>query len=253
MFKAIKEAIWGRHDDEPQVVATHDIVEKNQITALLVQTFKAHTLLNASFSDSTELYNTTLLGIYDEYDFIVLDEINPKKGHRLLLEQKEILLNGRVDGVEMRFRCKLLEPREKNGISYYKMEMPQKIYFLQRRKDYRVSARGANIQFRAQGGQQNPRLINGYLNDLSRSGAGITVNELVDLNKGDIIPTCKITLPDGGEAIFSLQVCFCWRDTSRGITRIGGRFEQIDRISSQKIRKLINEMQRAIAKRLHGT
>jgi c-di-GMP-binding flagellar brake protein YcgR len=252
MLKAIKNAIWGRHDDEPQVVSTHHITDKPQITALLVQAFKAHTLFNASFTDETNLFNTALLGIYEEYGFIVLDEINPNRGHELLLKTREAILTGRVDGVEMRFRSKLIEAREKNGVSYYKMEIPAQVYFLQRRKDYRVPTRGTQIPFRAQGGYQSGQFINGYLNDISRSGIGITLNELVNLSKGEVLSTCKVSMPGGSEIIFSMEICFCWRDTSRGITRLGGRFQNLDRSSLQKIRKTINQMERAMAKRLHG-
>ena len=253
MFKAIKKAIWGRHEDVAEVVATHHITERAQITALLVQAFKAHTLFNASFTEDDNLYNTALLGIYDEYGFIVIDEMNPGQGHDQLLKNNEVLLTGRVDGVEMRFKSTLIEPREKNGVYYYKMEIPKQVYFLQRRQDYRVPTRGTHIPFRAQGKYQPPQIMNGYLNDLSRSGLGITINDLVPVHRGDLLPVCKITVPDGTEVIFGMEVCFSWRDTSRGLTRIGGRFKNIDRAALQKVRKTINEMERAIARRSHGS
>ncbi|MET0095025.1 MAG: hypothetical protein ABW120_15915, partial [Sedimenticola sp.] len=73
------------------------------------------------------------------------------------------------------------------------------------------------------------------------------------LRTGDTLPTCTITLPnEAGDVIFSLEIRFASKAQYKRRVRLGGAFQKLDRDSKQKIRKLINELERAQLKRLRG-
>ena len=96
------------------------------------------------------------------------------------------------------------------------------------------------------------QIVKGYVNDLSRDGAGIILAEEIHLYQGEILPSCIISVPGEGEIAFSLEVCFCSRNPRQQVTRIGGRFKNIDSASLQKIRRSLNKIERAQTRRLRG-
>lgn len=250
MFDALRNALTPEQKRRTRS-SGHTVTDPYQINYLLVQAYRGHTLLNASFAGQTEQFSTALLGIYQEHGFLVLDELTPKQGHRLFLKQQEIDLFGRIEGVELRFKTELIEAKEKNGVAFYKAKMPEKLFHLQRRLDHRVKAGGARIPFQAYQ-SEGARLLRGYVSDLSRKGIGFVLEDEVALSPGDTLEGCKIALPDEGDALFSLEVCFSSQNSQRKVTRAGGRFLELDPKSLQKIRKAINLMERNRAKRIHG-
>ena len=251
MFKILHKAL--RRDDEPTPAITgHYVSDLGQITSLLVQAYKSHVLLNASFPDISGHFSTALLGIYDEHGFIVLDELTPRKGHNLFLQQGTINISGRLEGVEVRFSSRLKEDREKNGIAYYKAEIPREIYYRQRRQDFRITSRGERISFHGLRGKGRRQMIRGYINDLSRKGLGVVLEDDVTLYPGEVLPSCIIDIPGEGEIAFSLEVRFCSRKNRAQLTRIGGRFSQIDPDAQRKVARCINRMERVRARRIHG-
>jgi c-di-GMP-binding flagellar brake protein YcgR len=223
---------------------------KDQVVALLVRASSTHVLFRVELPGQEHTFSTALLGIYDEHDFIILDELSPETGHRLLRNGDKISLSGRLDGVVLRFSAQLLEVRKKNGIAFYKATLPPNLYYGQQRSACRIPSSGADINFHALRGRGSSQILKGYVSDLSREGVGIILTEEVELYQGEIIPSCIVRLPDEGEVSFSLEVCFCKQNAKQQVTRVGGKFTQIDPSSLQKIRKVLYRMERKHTRRL---
>lgn len=241
-------------DKEPDTSpsADHRIEEREQIVALLMRASTHHVLFSVRLPEQEDTFSTALLGIYDEHDFIILDELTPENGHLLLKEGVVLKLSGRLEGVELSFTTSLLEIREKNGVAYYKSRLPETIEHHQQRNAYRIPSRGIGITFHGLRGKGMRQIVKGYVNDLSRDGAGIILAEGIHLYQGEILPSCIISVPGEGEIAFSLEVCFCSRNPRQQVTRIGGRFKNIDSASLQKIRRSLNRIERAQTRRLRG-
>ncbi|HXK55022.1 MAG TPA: PilZ domain-containing protein, partial [Gammaproteobacteria bacterium] len=153
---------------------------------------------------------------------------------------------------ELFFETTLLDIREKSGIAYYKTTLPATLEHRQQRNAYRIPSRGVGISFHGLRGKGIQQIVKGYVNDLSRDGAGIILAEELHLYQGEILPSCIISVPGEGEIAFSLEVCFCSKNPQQQVTRIGGRFKNIDAASLQKIRRSLNRIERAQARRIKG-
>jgi c-di-GMP-binding flagellar brake protein YcgR len=229
--------------------STYKITSPKQIATLLNQAHQAHCLLYTRFKDNPERFNTALLGIYPKQGFLVLDELTPKEGHELLLTEKQVQVIGKVDGVDLRFDTRLLEAREKSGIAFYKMALPDSVIYRQLRQEHRVSTGALRMTFRGYRGQGYQQALRGFVCDLSRGGIGVILEEMPTLYPGDIMPACTVVLPQQEEILFSLEVRHSRPNSQREITRIGGRFEEIDADSRRKIVRLINKLEREKCKR----
>lgn len=221
-----------------------------QINPLLKQIHKGHILLSAHFKEGQRASSTAILGIYVEHGFIVLDELTPKLGHKQFLETKEVTIRCRLDGVDVGFKSRLIEAREKDSVAFYKVSIPTVVRHMQRRHDHRVATRGTTIPFEAYQAENGNRPIRGELSDISRHGIGVILRDSVKLNAEDVLSNCNITLPEFGKVSFSLEVRFFARNDASKTARLGGRFNEIDRESVQKISRIINVLERAEAKRL---
>jgi len=250
MFDSLRNALSGESEKKAGYKSEFILDSSQQITPLLKQIHKAHTLLNANFTDSNNTYSTAILGIYPEHGFLVLDELTPKSGHRLFTETNETMIRCRQEGVEVAFKCALLEAREKDGVAFYKVSIPPVLRYMQRRQDHRVATRGHSIPFHAYFEQSGGRPLRGDLFDISRKGLGIVLHESLKLNPGDILTSCTIKLPEDGKALFSLEVRYFIQSKSSKTTQMGGRFVNIDNESLQKISHTISLLERAEAKRL---
>lgn len=252
MFDLIRRIFPDKEPDQ-QPEQAHHVSDREQIIALLMRASTHHVLFNVRLPEQQDTFSTALLGIYDEHDFIVLDELTPEQGHRLLVNGSKMRLSGRLEGVELNFSTSLLDAREKNGAAYYKCSVPATVLYHQQRNSYRILSRGAGIKFHGLRGKGMRQILKGYVNDLSRDGAGIILAEEIRLYKGEILPSCIISVPGEGEIVFSLEVCFCTSNPQLQVTRIGGKFLNIDSASLQKIRRCLNKMERAQSRRIRGT
>jgi len=261
MFKVLNKVIKGEKPSANPAPSGFHIYESRQISPLLIQCYKAHILFNVTIPKQQGHFSTALLGIYDEHGFIVLDELTPRIGHKLLLENRRMHLSGRLAGVDLRFTTELLDAKSKGGVAFYKARMPQDLFYQQRRDDFRVPTSGAQIAFHALRGEGGHQIVKGHVHDLSRKGIGVILDDPITLQQGEILPSCSLSMDrefgeEGwgeGNVSFSLEVCFISNNDQRGITRIGGRFETINADSLRKVSRLLNQLERAQARRLHGT
>ncbi len=251
MFNLIRRIFSDKEQEKPPATE-HQIEQREQIVALLLRASTHHVLFSVRLPEQEDTFGTALLGIYDEHEFIILDELTPEQGHQMLREGIAMQLSGRLEGVDLSFTTDLLEIREKNGVAYYKTRLPNTIKHRQQRNAYRIPSRGLGISFHGLRGKGMRQIVKGYVNDLSRDGAGIILAEEIHLYQGELLPSCIISVPGEGEIAFSLEVCFCSRNPQQQVTRIGGKFKNIDSASLQKIRRSINRIERAQTRRLRG-
>ena len=227
MLQFLRNTLLGSERDDPSP-SEHLVTDKQQITSLLLDACSHHVLFNVRFTGLESTFSTALIGIYDEHDFIVLDELTPEEGNGLLKIKRQITLSGRLSGVLLKMSTRLIEAREKNGIAYYKVSLPENVQYRQQRKSPRIPIKGTGIPFHALRGKGNRQILRGYVNNLSRKGVGLVlIEEEITLYRGEVLPSCIITIPDVGEVTFSLEVSFSRHDQHASITHIGGRFRDI--------------------------
>jgi len=227
------------------------LTERRAILPVLTQAQKNNVLFNVSVEEEPDQFVTSLLGVFPEHNLFVLDELNPKSGHDLLLQRKKIHAIGRLHGVELQFSATLIGAGSKSGTAFYKMELPEFIYHLQLRKAHRVTLFGDRVPFRAYGGSHQPSL-RGYVIDISAGGLGVILEQQANLQQGEVLKSCAITLPGVGDVHFSLELCFVNCNVQREVTRLGCRFQELDKATEGRISRFIADLQRDEAQRQCG-
>ncbi len=230
----------------------HHVTDPDQIVSILAKAARSNALMTATFKSHDKKYNTALLEVDSETGTIVIDEFTPNSGNRVLKELKELTLTGRPNGVELRFETELVEAGEQNGIALYHTTLPQKVFYLQRRLDHRISTQGLRIPFQGYRGKGMQQQVFGHLHDMSYNGLGILLDEPLHIKPGEVLTNCIITLPDEGNAEFTLEVRFYSRNPERRYSRLGARFYKLDRDSERKIRRILNQMEREQLRKIRG-
>ena len=218
----------------------------------LVHAHRTRVLFDVSIPTSMTHYTTALLGIHADHGFLVLDELTPKAGHKKLLKKRQMTLTGKLDGVPLKFKTRLIETRQQKGVAFYKAEIPESLFYMQRRQEFRITNTEAPIPFQAQQDNDNPEILRGHVHDLSHNGTGMILEGKVNLEKGDILQNCLITPPGKGKIPFVLRVYHSKYHKKRDLTRIGGYIEEIDKSSKRRIANIIIQLEREYALRLSG-
>ncbi len=247
MFKLLHRNKGTEADSQAPFKITHC----SEIVSLLQQAYRGRTIFSVHLKGDTQLYSTLLLGIYADHGFFVLDELTPKEGHEQLLNNQTLQISGRVEGVMLSFTTRLIEAREKAGVPFYKIAMPEFVLYKQQRKEHRISTTGHWMPFHGIESFKTKKALRGYVSDLSQKGIGLIVEDTeLPLNRQDILSNCRVTLPDEEEAPFSLEVRFIAENRSRKVTRVGGLFNAIDEGTLRRIVRTKNKLEREQCKRV---
>ena len=258
MLKALQQTTRSPEQRRSKRDSGYQIRTPANMLPLLTQALRTRLLFDVSIPTSETHYTTALLGIYRDHGFLVMDELTPRVGHKKLLKQRRMTLTGKLDGVPLRFSTRLIESREQKGMAFYKVEIPESLFYMQRRQEFRIAVTEARIPFQAQRDDGSQEILKGYVYDLSRNGMGLNLEGEVALERDEILKNCVITpevfTDEGNGAIpFTMKVCHAAYHKKRKHTRIGGYFENIDTRSSSKIAKIIALFERIYARRLSAS
>jgi c-di-GMP-binding flagellar brake protein YcgR len=228
--------------DKP--IESSDLIsDKQQIIQVLSSLQRNHCLLQARIIDHTEVFTTTVLGINPKTNIMALDEISPKSGHDLFIKEKAIHLSGRTDGIAMECDLALIATRQKSKIPYYQVGIPDWLIYRQRRNDHRVTLLGLSY-FRGHVQGHDERAVDGYAVDISMHGIGVILKKENKIKRGDRISDCLLQIIDEEKLCFNLEIRFVHHVEDRNITRLGGRFLEMNNKEKNRIAKLIRKLER---------
>ena len=212
------------------------------ITEILSSIKKERILLKLTLPNEATTFTTTLLEVFPEQNRLALDEIMPREANSLLLHGMEMHLNASLDGAIIDFDSHLMETGKESGITYYRVEMPAVIRYLQRRRFLRVKIPGS-AGFHAENSKKTNQRFNGYIHDISESGVGVVLDGMQTIEAGDLLPRCRTTLPQISEVSFDLEVRFVIHNPQQQTTRVGGCFIEIERSTRNRIQQLIQQLE----------
>lgn len=225
------------------------ITQLPQIIALLRRLHEGRILLSVRIPGIERYFNSMLLNINTERKSLLLDEINNDWAHRKALEAGRLRVFAQCEGVEMNFHVTIRSARNKQGISFYQADLPEYMYYRQRRADYRVRVE-TDMEIPVFLPLEEERILDGQLCDVSMGGLGALVPNREDIHKGLIIPTCKIQLPQDPEPLQAdLEICFILQDTNNQMLRLGGRFNKLAREDKSRLRRFVTQLEREMIRR----
>jgi c-di-GMP-binding flagellar brake protein YcgR len=220
------------------------IVEPAKILRLLSDIETTSPLCAIHIDGSEKEYGSSILGVKAEQGLVLLDELIPKDGNVFLRQTQVAKVLVMHKGIRISFNIAGIETNFSRGITFYQGQLPERVYYPQRRYGYRIEVSALNIPFSGIS-QKTGFSISGYLFDLSRSGACVEmVTNRNRVQRGDLIRSCQIEF-DGYSMDFDFSVRFV-KPSQPGISKmqIGGLFENISPRSITKLSHYTTSLER---------
>ncbi len=208
-----------------------------------------HSLIQISMPGVPEVFFSAILSINPEHEYILLDEINSKSGHELLLIHKKMNVVTKINGIEIRFSANLLNTSNQDGTAIYKVEYPESVLYLQKRQNFRINiGLGINIPIKLKREDGIP--VYGHMINLSETGAGIELDTPCPVHIAEILPHCELRISEDNIIKCQLEIRYINENNSNHIQRIGGQFLGLSGAQQRELAKLVVELQRDLMKRL---
>lgn len=217
------------------------IENQARVARLLDQLGRRHALLTVEIPGHPERFTTCIVAV--DGPFVLLDELTPSDGQRLLLAQRQLQVTGKLDGIDIRFQSKLARVDEKDGVVTCYLELPGLLEYRQRRMDFRAHIPlSQTLRVIIDDGEGNA--IEGLLHDLSQGGAGILLPEDQILPGSGRAYECAIELPGEDWLFCTVELCHSRKSRFRGRLLLGTRFQAQTPFQARLVGQCITSLER---------
>jgi c-di-GMP-binding flagellar brake protein YcgR len=229
----------ARSRDDPDQISL-----PSQIAHILQGLSSGHELVTVAVPGSDRRFTSAILGVDLHAGTVLMDELQPREGHGLLVKTRELRVNARFHGVELTFRSSVAAVDRAGGIAIYRVALPKKLSYNQRRQHYRLViglTPAVSVSIEYPGG-----LLQGRVHDISVGGIGarFAPADEEEMRTGDRLESCLIELPEVAIVQSPLQVCFIERRWSPCQLRLGGQFLSLSKGDEQQIARFITGLER---------
>lgn len=222
------------------------ITDMARVARLLDRLAKHHSLLTIVIPGQSEAFTSSVVEVAEPH--VLLDELLPNSGHALLLAQKKLQATGKLEGIDIRFVAELEAFDEQDGMVTYRVRLPARLEYRQRRSDFRAHIPISSV-IRVVMVDDREHIFEGELYDISRGGAGI----ILPFDESVLEPGrwyyCAIELP-GSSWLFCDIEQRHWKDLhAPGKHLAGTRFADLTPMQMRLVGRCISELQREQMKR----
>jgi c-di-GMP-binding flagellar brake protein YcgR len=222
---------------------SEQITEAKKISKLLERFTKHYTPLTIQIPNHKPRYTSCIVNL--EKGQLLLDELLPSTGHQLLISERALLANGKLDGVDIQFFTTLHHVAEKDNLQTYYMDMPKLLEYRQRRMSFRVRI-PVTMKLPVYIENNKGEKITGELHNLSYGGAGIIFLPDKTIMKTGKLHECAIELPNGDWIYCTIELRFSKQARSRKTQLVGTQFVALSAMQSRLIGRSINELEREL-------
>ncbi len=222
------------------------LTDPKKIRCLLKNIEEAAPICTITIEGTNDSFSTSILDVQLENNQIILDELSPSHGNELVISKKAFKLSTIYNGIHLAFKVNNIETGRSREIVYYKVAIPNRIYYPQRRSSPRIQITVLHIPFSGIS-ERTKATVGGSIFDISRKGLslGISItNNIARLQRGDTLKNCRITF-EGRMISFDLSVRFVkTSNISTARTIIGGYFENLSSKSRNKLERFVATLER---------
>jgi len=230
-------------------ISSFSIQNPKQIISHLSALVKNKCLLSARFGANNESYITTLIGINEKDNTVVLDYGSKEDLNQNILNANKVAFDTDFNGIKVSFVGAGLKKITHKGDPAFSMPIPKSLYWMQRREYYRVKSPLTKPSY-CQLIIENKKPVNLKLYDISLTGfAMLNVSkEVSDLMiPGQKIAQSKLILSEAGEGVVSFEICAKYiinPDKLQKIQKIGCKFVNLTRSVEETIQRYMQQIQR---------
>ena len=149
------------------------LTDQIRIFSLLNRLKKERALLGVSLKGDKQAYNSAILDVSLDENYLTLDELKPASGHILISKTRRCRIKGQTQGVHLEFDLEIDKVNDDGGIAYYVSRLPPALHYLQRRASVRVAVSAAHPVPVTLTIEETASVIKGEMKDLSAGGLGI--------------------------------------------------------------------------------
>lgn len=223
------------------------ITQPAEIALLLQRIHEARAMLSVRLADDPSPYLTAIIGCDGARGELLLDELNPRRGHERFVALGRLTAQCKLRGVEMSFDVQLKETIKSESGLLYRTDMPAVVRYLQRRNAFRAPVpiqQGASLTLSAPG--RDP--VKALVCDISRTGIGARTAG-PGLGEGDTWPDCEITLPEGASVRCAIELRYVGSHNANNYVRIGARFLELSPEQEKIIQRFVAKMERELLRK----
>jgi c-di-GMP-binding flagellar brake protein YcgR len=240
------------HIDLTQASEAYVLKGRGEIMEKLRMMEKNKTILNAAPVGEAGGLTTTIIKLVPEKGFLALDPSPQQELNQKLLNAKGVVFSAQLNGVETQFKADKLIDARLQGQAVLAAPIPTAVYWLQRRKLYRVPI-PHYMMVKCKVPLPNEEIAEFTVLNVSLMGLAL-------LDKaghfrlwgrvGQVFENCRLYLQGFEEETFALEIrnkldtaSINERDTSM---RVGFEFKNISRSFEPKLQKFMYEVEREL-------
>lgn len=226
---------------EPEQAITY----KPYMAGLLKRLQSARALVSITIEKNKFVYNTIIIDVDSNENWLYLDELNSEAAHKSIRKGSTIQFNARVKGVEINFQTKVLAIESSNNIAMYRLALPEKMLYTQRRRHYRAAVNdehhlGISIPVPLK------QHITGSIVDISAGGfcSRLVLSETNVIQEQQAIFDATISLPGQNTITCDIEVRNIRHYPEQGYSLVGGEFIEIEPNQQTHVERIVAMLDR---------
>ncbi|WP_043238879.1 flagellar brake protein [Stutzerimonas azotifigens] len=215
-----------------------------EVLANLRPLLENHIPLIIRFADRSQRFQSFVVELDRAGGSLVLDELIPTDGERLLHAGEPFSIEGFYEGARIAWEVRTARIDELDGIRSYRTELPTELVYHQRRNAYRATLTGPTV-FATLAGKQLSQPLEGKVVDLSATGCKLCLpgNRVHGLQPGEVYEHFVAQLPIG-RVETAIELRHARYEERSDSTFCGIRFHQMNGLLQRQIERLVYQLQR---------
>lgn len=245
----------GKHPLE-KIDRKHIVARQASIFAILRSLQKHRSPLSVTFKGhDNQIYTSIILKVDLEEGYFLMDEIAPPSGHKRAIAGGSFSITANDRGVQVFFGgCKVIGAGSNDGAAIYKVPLPSKMLYKQRRDAFRAHiAMSDRAEIRLVSYERSKPLM-GNLVDISSTGCKIEFPYLIEpaFEEMEVFDELVFDLPEehfDSSVLCAAEARHAIYDQAKKITSCGFRFLSPDGRNQREIDRFVSYLQREARRR----
>ena len=228
-------------NQEPEQVVTY----KPYMVSLLKRLQSARALVSVTIDKDITSYNTLIIDILGKEQLFFLDELSSESAHKAIRKGTKIHFDGRIKGVQVKFVTQVNAIDDSNNIAMYRLPLPEKMLYRQRRRHYRAAVDtehhlGISIPVPLK------QRITGSIIDISAGGfcSKLELSEKNTIQEQQAIYDATISLPGHNSITCDIEVRSIRHYPEHGYSLLGGKFLEIEPNQQTHVERIVAMLDR---------
>lgn len=222
------------------------------MAAILKRIHSERALVCVRIGKNPDTYNSIILDVDPVTSHFSLDELNPRAGHDKLRIGNQLHIDARLKGVRVMFSTDIAEIDDSNSIAMYRLPLPARMIYRQRRRHHRARIDQKQHMFISLP-LPLKHLILGELVDISASGicSRIKYTDSTRLEQEQAIHAATIALPGQNQITCDLEVRSIRHFPEQGYSLVGSEFIGIPPATQSHVARVVAMLDRHQRRAVH--